>query len=100
MSVDQLNISRDRIAEFCKSHHICRLALFGSVLRDDFTPESDVDILVEFEDGHTPGLDLFAMQDELYEMRCRKVNLNTRAFFSPYFRDEVLADAEDLYVQA
>ena len=96
----RLDIPRDQIAEFCRRHHIRRLALFGSVLRDDFRADSDVDVLVEFEDGHTPGLDFFAMQDELCELLCRKVDLNTEGFLSDYFRDEVLADAEDVYVAA
>ncbi len=96
----RLDIPRDRIAEFCRRHHIRRLALFGSVLRDDFRADSDVDMLVEFEDGHTPGLDFFAMQDELSDLLLRKVDLNTVGFLSDYFRDEVLADAEDLYVAA
>ena len=90
----------DQIAEFCRRHHIRRLALFGSVLRDDFRDDSDVDLLVEFEEGHTPGLDFFAMQDELSGLLRRKVDLNTVGFLSDYFRDEVLADAEDLYVAA
>jgi len=96
----RLDIPQDQIAEFCRRHHIRRLALFGSVLRDDFRADSDVDVLVEFEDGHTPGLDFFGMQDELSGLFLRKVDLNTAGFLSAYFRDEVLADAEDLYVAA
>lgn len=96
----RLDIPQDQIADFCRRHHIRRLALFGSVLRDDFRADSDVDLLVEFEEGHTPGLDFFAMQDELSAMLRRKVDLNTVGFLSDYFRDEVLADAEDLYVAA
>lgn len=96
----QLDIPQDRIVEFCQRHHISRLALFGSVLRDDFRADSDVDVLVEFEDGHTPGLDFFAMQDELSALLVRKIDLNTVGFLSDYFRDEVLAEAEDLYVAA
>ena len=96
----RLDIPPDQIAEFCQRNHIRRLALFGSVLRDDFRADSDVDVLVEFEDGHTPGLDFFAMQDELSALLFRKVDLNTPGFLSDYFRDEVLADAEDMYVAA
>ncbi len=96
----RLDIPQDQIAEFCRRHHIRRLALFGSVLRDDFRADSDVDVLVEFEDGHTPGLDFFAMQDELSDLLLRKVDLNTVGFLSDYIRDDVLADAEDLYVAA
>ncbi len=96
----RIDIPLDQIAEFCRRHHICRLAFFGSVLRDDFRADSDVDVLVEFEDGHTPGLDFFAMQDELSELLQRNVDLNTAGFLSSYFRDEILAEAEDLYVAA
>ena len=59
-----LSIDRDAVAAFCRRHHIQRLALFGSVLRDDFTPDSDVDVLVEFQAGHVPGLDFVSMERE------------------------------------
>jgi|SRR5712692_9560002 len=93
-------IPREQIAEFCRRHHIRKLSLFGSVLRDDFRPDSDVDVLVEFESGKTPGLAFFAMQDELAELLGRKVDLNTPMCLSRYFRDEVLAEAEAVYVEA
>lgn len=96
----RLDIPEDQIAEFCRRNHIRRLAFFGSVLRDDFRADSDVDVLVEFEDGHAPGLEFFAMQDELSGLLLRKVDLNTAGFLSDYFRDEVLAEAEDCYVAA
>ena len=73
----RIEIPEDKIAEFCRNNHIRRLALFGSVLRDDFTPDSDVDILVEFEVGHTPGLAFFTMQRELSEILGRKSDLDT-----------------------
>ena len=94
----RIDIPKDKIAEFCRHNRIHRLALFGSVLRDDFTPKSDVDVLVEFEPGHTPGLRFFRMEEELSELLGRKVDLNTPAFLSPYFRQEVLKEAEALYV--
>jgi uncharacterized protein len=94
-----IEIDRGRIAEFCQAHHIRKLALFGSVLRPDFRSQSDVDVLVEFEPGHVPGLAFFAMQDELAEILGQPVDLNTLQFLSPYFRDEVVAGAEILYVQ-
>ena len=97
MSV-RIDIPKEKIVEFCRYNRIRRLALFGSVLRDDFTPESDVDVLVEFEPGHTPGLRFFRMEEELSELLGRKVDLNTPAFLSPYFRQEVLKEAEALYV--
>jgi hypothetical protein len=90
-------IDRQKIAAFCHRHHIRKLALFGSVLRDDFRPDSDVDVLVEFEPGHTPGLAFFVMQRELSEILGHKVDLNTPADLSRYFRDEILAEAEVLY---
>ena len=76
------------------------MALFGSVIRNDFTPESDVDVLVEFEPGRTPGLAFFAMRRELTELLGRQVDLNTAQWLSPYFRQEVLEEAEEIYVSA
>jgi uncharacterized protein len=70
----------------------------GSVLREDFHPGSDVDVLVEFEPGYTPGLDFSAMETELSEMLGRNVDLNTPAFLGKYFRDRVLAEAKVEYV--
>jgi predicted nucleotidyltransferase len=93
-----LILSKAAIAEFCRRHHIRKFALFGSILRDDFGPDSDIDVLVEFEPGHTPGFAFFAMQEELSEILGRKVDLHTRKFLSPYFRDKVEAEAEVQYV--
>ena len=91
-------IDRDRIAEFCRRHHIRRLSLFGSVLRDDFGPDSDVDVLVEFEPGTRVGLmGLADVEIELAELLGRKVDLNTPGFLSRYFREQVLAEAEVQY---
>lgn len=90
-------LNHSAIASFCRKHHIRKLSFFGSVLREDFTPESDVDVLVEFEPGHTPGLAFFAMQEELSAIIGRTVDLNTPECLSPYFRDQVLAQAEVLY---
>jgi hypothetical protein len=100
MSRARIAVPRERIEEFCRRHYIRRLALFGSVVRDDFTPESDVDVLVEFEPGKTPGYAFFSMEEELSTMLGRRVDLNTPNSLSKYFRDEVLAEAEELYVQA
>lgn len=93
----KIEIPKTVIEEFCRRKYIRRLALFGSVLRDDFSPDSDVDVLVEFEPGHVPGLAFFGMQRELSEILGRKVDLNTSQDLSPYFRDEVLEEAEVLY---
>jgi hypothetical protein len=97
MSV-RIAIDREKIAEFCRHHHIRRLSLFGSVLRDDFGPDSDVDVLVEFETGHVPGLAFFGMEAELSQILGRKVDLSTLQFLSRYFRDEVLNEAQEQYV--
>ena len=97
MSV-KIPIPREKIAEFCRRHHIRRLSLFGSVLRDDFGPDSDVDVLVEFETGHVPGLAFFGMEAELSQILGRKVDLSTLQFLSRYFRDEVLNEAQEQYV--
>ena len=96
----RLTVDRDRISEFCRRHHIRRLALFGSVLRADFSPTSDVDVLVEFEPDHVPGLAFFTMQQELSTLIGRPVDLNTPGFLSRYFRESVLDEAEPLYVAA
>lgn len=93
----RIELNKQEIARFCRRHRIRRLALFGSVLTDDFGPDSDVDVLVEFEDGQVPGLAFFAMEAELSKILGRKVDLNTPQFLSRYFRDDVLAEAEDQY---
>jgi len=93
----RIEVDKQQIARFCRRHRIRRLALFGSVLRDDFGPDSDVDVLVEFEDGHVPGLAFFAMEAQLSAILGRKVDLNTPRFLSRHFRDDVLAEAEDQY---
>ncbi len=99
MRQNNIEIPRDKIADFCRRHHIRRLALFGSVLRDDFQPDSDVDILVEFEAGHSPGLAFFSMEEELSELLGRKAELHTPNFLSRYFRDKVQAEAETQYAE-
>jgi predicted nucleotidyltransferase len=96
----RIEVPHEEIAAFCRRNHIRQLAFFGSVLRDDFGPDSDIDVLVEFEPGKVPGLDFFGMQDELSELLGRKVDLHTPQDLSPYFRDEVLAEAEFHYVEA
>jgi len=102
MSNANFAVPQDKIAAFCRRHHIRKLSLFGSVLRDDFGPDSDVDILVEFEPGHVPGLfRLAAMEMELAEiLGGRKVDMNTPQCLSRYFRDQVQAEAQVQYVQS
>ena len=93
----KIPIDRQKIAEFCRRNHIKRLAFFGSVLRDDFRPDSDVDVLVEFEPGHVPGLAFYGMEIELSEILGRQVDLRTLADLSRYFRQDVLKSAEVQY---
>lgn len=88
------------LAAICRMHRIRRLGLFGSVLRDDFGPDSDIDILVEFEPGHTPGLRFFRIQDELTHVLGRAVDLHTPESLSPKFRDQVLRELDILYEAA
>jgi len=93
-----LQVDKARLAEFCRNHHIRKLAFFGSVLRDDFGPDSDVDVLVEFEAGHPVGLlTLAAMEIDLSELLGRKVDMRTARDLSRYFRDQVVAGAEVMY---
>ena len=98
--IKRIDLRPEEIAELCKRHHVRRLALFGSVLRDDFRPDSDVDVLVEFEPGKTPGFGFITIQDELSVLLGRKVDLNTPACLSRFYRDEVLDEAEEIYVAA
>jgi predicted nucleotidyltransferase len=92
-----LTIPQNEIVAFCRRHHIRRLAFFGSVLREDLQPDSDIDVLVEFEPEYIPGLAFFAMQDELSQILGREVDLNTPQFLSPYFRQQVQAEAMVIY---
>ena len=93
----RIEIPKETLADFCRRNHIQRLAFFGSVLREDFSPESDVDVLVEFEPGARVGLRFFGMERELSEILKHKVDLNTPGFLRKYFRDDVIARAEVLY---
>jgi predicted nucleotidyltransferase len=95
----RISVDSNVVADFCRRHRIRKLAFFGSVLRNDFGPESDVDVLVEFEPGHVPGLAFLSMEEELSKILGRKVDLNTPGFLSPYFRDQVVAEAEVQYAQ-
>jgi hypothetical protein len=94
----RIGIPDAKIADFCLRHHVRRFALFGSVLRPDFGPASDIDVLVEFDPRHVPGLDFFEMEDELTGIFGRKVDLQTPRFLSRYIRDQAMAEAEVHYV--
>jgi predicted nucleotidyltransferase len=96
-----VQVPEQEIAAFRQRHQIRRLALFGSILRDDFGPDSDVDVLVEFEPAARVGFfRLMNIQAQLSELLGHKVDLNTPGFLSDRFRDEVLREAEDQYVAA
>jgi len=93
-----IQIDRQQLAEFCRSNHIRKLSVFGSALRDDFGPDSDVDVLVEFEDGSVPGLlGMGRLQRELSELLGRQADVRTPRDLSRYFRDQVTAEAEEQY---
>lgn len=98
MVINGVNFPEEAIAEFCRRNGIARLSVFGSVLRDDFSPESDVDVLVEFEPGRTPGMFGFgALMLELSSMIGRTVDLRTPFDLSPHFRPYVVRDARVLH---
>lgn len=96
-SKPRISVSSAQIAAFCQRWNVIEFALFGSVLRDDFTPESDIDVLVEFEEGVRLGYRYFAIQEELAALLGRKVDLLTPDGLSKYFRDEVLHQAQVVY---
>lgn len=94
-----IGVPKEQLAEFCRRHHIVMLSFFGSVLRDDFTPESDIDVIVQFEPGRAPGLIRFSgMEIELSNILGRKVDMNTPLSISGYFRDKVMREALVQYV--
>ena len=93
----KIDVPKEKIADFCRRNGIRRLALFGSVLRDDFSGESDVDVLVEFEPDVHVGLAFFRMERQLSQIMGRKVDLNTPGFLSRDFREDVSKEAEVLY---
>lgn len=100
MKGTRIKIRAQTLARFCRRMGIKRLALFGSVLTDDFRPESDIDVLVEFKPGRTPGfLGLAKMERELSELLGRKADIRTPQDLSRYFRDDVVAKAEVLYAE-
>jgi len=97
----RIEIDKNALAAFCRRHRIRKLAFFGSVLRDDFGPASDVDVLVEFEPGARVGLiRLAGMENELSDLLGRRAEMHTVKGLNPHFRDEVLSAAEVQYEQA
>lgn len=97
----QIAIDKEQVAAFCRAHRIRRLSLFGSVLRPDFGPDSDVDVLVEFDPGHAPGMfGMVRLEKNLASiLGGRKIDLRTPEELSRYFRHEVLRAAEVQYAQ-
>ena len=101
MTMARIDIPKERLADFCRKNKIQKLSLFGSVLRDDFGPDSDVDVLVEFRAVSRIGLiRLTRLEFELSEIVGRKVDLNTPGFISSYFRSDVMAEREIQYAEA
>jgi predicted nucleotidyltransferase len=96
----KIPIDSQKLADLCRRHHIRWLALFGSVLRNDFGPSSDVDVLAEFAPDHVPGLDFFLIEEELSRLLGRRVDLNTPGFLGPELVHRVLAEAEVQFVEA
>ncbi len=92
-----INVPQKPLEAFCRKYHISKLAFYGSVLREDFSPASDVDVLVDFKTGHVPGFAFFTMQDELSRLLERKVDLHTPGDLSRHFRDKVVVEAEVHY---
>jgi predicted nucleotidyltransferase len=90
-------VSTKVVRAFCQKHHVQKMSFFGSVIRDDFGPNSDIDVLVEFEPNHTPGFDFFLIEDELSKLLGRKVDLQTPKFLSPEILPSVLAQAVPAY---
>jgi predicted nucleotidyltransferase len=97
MITDTIGLTTRQIEAFCQKHHIHSLAFFGSVVRDDFGPHSDVDVLVEFEPGHIPGYEFFLIEAELSKLMGRKVDLQTANFLSPEIRKSALSEAVTAY---
>jgi predicted nucleotidyltransferase len=97
----KIDVPKEELAAFCRRNHIRRLAFFGSALRDDFTPESDMDVLVEFEPGARVGLiTLAGMEIELTRLLGHTAEMHTVKGLNPHFRDAVLEQAEVQYEYA
>jgi predicted nucleotidyltransferase len=100
MGQARIEIPADKLRAFCRRHHILRLSFFGSVLRDDFRPDSDVDLLVEFAPGHVPGLEIVDIEDELSRLLGgRRVDMVNPRYLNRRLKDRVLAEAEVVYAE-
>jgi predicted nucleotidyltransferase len=100
MELAAIHLSSEQIEEFCQKYHIRKLAFFGSVVRKDFGPHSDIDVLVEFHSGHTPGFDFFLIEAELSQLLGRKVDLQTPNFLSSEIRRSAISESITAYEQA
>lgn len=95
-----IDILRDKIAAFCRRNHIRKLAFFGSFLRDDFRPDSDIDVLVDFEPGHVPGFRIIEIEEELSAiLGGRTVDMVTEKYLNRRLRDRILASREPVYAE-
>jgi len=98
VTLNNINIDESQLGDFCRKYHITRLAFFGSVLRDDFRPDSDVDVLVDFDPKHIPGMMFFGeMPDNLSNIIGRRVDLRTPQCLSKYIRERVVKESQVLY---
>jgi len=100
MKNDRLEIPEDRLVAFCRRHRIRKLSLFGSVLRDDFRPDSDVDVLIQFEAGHVIGLGIMDVEEELSQLLGgHKIDLVNEKYLNRRLRARILAEAKVQYAQ-
>jgi len=100
MNKARIDLPGEKLTEFCRSRHIRWMVCFDSVLRDDFGPGSDIDFLVEFAAGHTPGWEIVDIEEELSELLGgRKVDIVNPKYLNPRLRDRVLSEAEVLYAE-
>ena len=100
MNAHNVQLPQQQIADFCRRHHIVRLSLFGSVLRDDFRSDSDIDVLIEFAPGHTPGLEIVDIGEELSALLGgRRVDLVNPKYLNRRLKDRVLTSAEVVYAE-
>ncbi len=98
--MSKINLPRDELAELCRRHHIRKMSLFGSVLRDDFRPDSDIDVLVEFEPGHTVGFEILDIEEELSRLfGGHRVDIVEEKYLNRWLRGRVLASAEVQYAE-
>jgi predicted nucleotidyltransferase len=98
-SLHSIRFDAEAITELCFRWHILRLRVYGSILREDFHAESDIDMIVDFEPGHTPGFGFIGVQEELGAVLGREVDLTTPKGLSKYIRERVLSEAKDIYVR-